>query len=811
MHCVRSPLIFPPVNCQLKRIALATLLSGSISCASLSFAQQASGTPTYPVELASQPLGQALARLRAQTGLQIDGPPGPAAEKNAPAVQGTLEAQEALRQLLAGSGLIAVQTGARSFALQPTPAPAPSGAKIPPATERSLQPVTVTSFEPANYTVPVAGFGALGEKTVADTPISITSFSRDLLERQQAVKLSEVLRNDPSITSVPTAGSFAANFVGIRGYVGGADGFTFDGMGPGVPLFVLQGTLEATERFELIKGPASSLYGFSPFASIGGHINLIPKKPLPAPLTTVTVGLREKSAARVAGDISRRFGADEQFGLRINAVTESGKPNVSQANDDRKVLTFAGDWKVSRDVSLEAGYNYYKVRNDAPQTGFSLEPGVAVPDTPDARTNFYQSWNYLQTELKLATLGATWRFAPDWKVSVKTLSGTRASSGIATPGGTIFNAQGDFEYPALFIPPAGQYDFSSYQLAVAGQVRVGGIQHDLALAVNQDKWTIDQGRAPIGFFESNLYAPRYVAQPALPGNLPIRRTNDSSSRGVFLSDSITVNDQWSGLIALRQSDIRYRNFDASGGVELDQADRKTSPLLGLMFKPQPAISLYANYAEGLQRGGQAPSTAVNADQILPSVKTSQREFGIKYETPDGLSLAAAYFDISKPLEYLDSDNRFVQAGKQNHKGFEFTAAGNITRRLAVVGGLLLLNPRQKGTGDPATEGKIALGVPRINIPVYATYDIAQVPGLTLSAGLQHFGKQYVDDANTVELKAWTRYDAGLRYASKLLGKQTTFSLNIENINNRRYFASASEGQLALGAPRTVRASLSTEF
>ena len=658
--------------------------------------------------------------------------------------------------------------------------------------------------------MPVAGFGALGEKAVADTPLSITSFSRDLLERQQATKLSDVLRNDPSVTNVPTAGAFQANFFSIRGYEGNGAGFTFDGLGPGVAVIPLQGTLEASERFELIKGPVSTLYGFTAFASVGGHVNLVPKKPLNDALTTVTLGFSDKSTARLAGDISRRFGADNQFGIRVNAVTEGGKPNVDRARGERKLLTFAGEWKVSKDIVLEAGYNYFKLRNDGVQSPLTLEPGLAVPAVPDARTNLYQPWNYLQTEVKMATAGASWKFAPDWKASVKALSGTRPSEGIVT-GATVFNAQGDYESPIVYLPAPTQYKFNSYQLALNGQLRTGSVQHDLNVAFNQEKWKVDLGREFLGLYESNIYAPVYFNQPTLPADIPIRRSSDSKSRGVFISDSITFNEQWSALVALRQSSVNYRNYDADGVITLDQTAKKLSPVLGVMFKPTPALGIYANYAEGLQLGSQAPATAVNADQFLPPVKTSQRELGVKYELPIGLSLTGAYFDISKPLEYLNSDNLFVQAGNQNHKGFEVTVGGNLTRRLAVVGGLMIINPRQKNTGNPDTEGKVALGVPRINIPLYATYDIAQIPGLTVSAGLQHFGKQYVDDANTLTLKGWTRYDAGLRYASKLLGKQTTVSLNIENISSRRYFASAAGGSLSLGTPRTVRAAISTSF
>lgn len=709
-----------------------------------------------------------------------------------------------LRLLAQALSCVAYTAAVGSAYAQDTAAPAPE-------VQRSLKTVEVTSFRLADFTVPVARIGSLGEQVVLDIPISINSFSRDLLERQQAVKLTEILRNDPSITNAPTAGSFPANFLGIRGYVGGADGFSYDGMGPGVPLFVLQSTLEATERFELIKGPASAIAGFAPFAAVGGSINLVPKKPGKEPITSLTLGWRDKSVARVAVDISRRLGQEQQFGLRVNAVTESGEPSVEQAKDKRRILAVAADWKLTEALSMEAGFNNYLVRNDAPQFALNLDPGVEVPSPGNARKNFYQPWAYLQTELTLATIGAAYTIAPGWKASLKMLSGTRKNEGIASAGATVLDSAGNNFYPLVYIAPGSIYKFNSTQAAVNGSFNLGSTKHALAFAVNQDRWRANEGLALIDFYDSNLNNPVYVPAPLLPNNIPISKTNESKSHGIFISDSIAWTDKLTTLIALRNSNISFRNFDTTGATTLDQTDKKLSPLVGVAYKPQQNWNIYANYSTGLVRGGQAPATAANAGEILPSSKAKQIELGMKYETPDGLALTSAYFDIGLPLEYTNASGNFVQTGRQRHKGLEFTASGNVTKQLSVVGGLMLINARQTGTGDATTDGKRALGVPAINLPLYASYQLPSLPGLSFSAGLQHFGKQYVNDTNTLTLPSWTRYDAGVRYVTQLLGKQTTMSLNIENLADRKYFSSAAEGQLALGTRRNLRLALRTDF
>jgi iron complex outermembrane receptor protein len=758
-------------------------------------------------------LGDALNRFARRAGVTLAFDPALVARRTAPALVGEFTARSGLAALLAGSGLEAVESDGAWTVRAATATPGSGGsAARSPAEDEALPTVVVTADRPADFTAPVARLGVLGDREVRDTPVSIASYTRDLMDRQQAVNLAEVLRNDPSVTSALTAGGFSAGFLGLRGFVGGSDAFAYDGMGPGLPLFVLQGTLEATERFELIKGPTGVAGGVAPFGAIGGSVNLVPKKPLDVPLSSITLGWRQQGAVRAHVDLSRRFGVDEQFGLRVNVVHEEGEARVDRTYDRRQVLAIAGDWKVRDNLRLEAGWNHFFIRNEGYQANFQLAPGLAVPTPGDATRNRFQPWGYVESQIQFGTLAAHWDFAPRWTLTLRGLEGDSPREGVASPASTIQNAAGAMAAPFLYIAPGGSYMFNSQQAIVKGAFETGPIGHDVTLGANRDAWSIDQGAAPLGFFASNFFNPVYANAPMLPGNVAIRRTNDSLAESLFVSDNLRLGERVSVLLGARSSRFRYRNLSpVTGNPTLDQEDQATTPLAGVVFKPNVATSLYANYAEGLLRGGQAPVTAVNASQLMPSIVAKQMEAGVKWESARGLLLTGALFDIERPLEYLDASNRFIQSGRQHHRGVELTAAGKVSREFAVIGGAMWIDAKQEGTGNPATEGRTALGVPQYTLPLYVTWQPGFVPGLTLSAGVQHFGRQYIDATNARELPAWTRWDAGLRFSTRAIAQVTTFSLNVENLLDERYWASAAQGTLALGAPLTVRGAVRVDF
>lgn len=178
------------------------------------------------------------------------------------------------------------------------------------------------------------------------------------------------------------------------------------------------------------------------------------------------------------------------------------------------------------------------------------------------------------------------------------------------------------------------------------------------------------------------------------------------------------------------------------------------------------------------------------------------------------SSTLSVFQITQPSGITDPDSRiFGVDRKQRNRGMEWNVYGEPIRGYRILGGVAVLNCRQVKTATRSNEGKRAIGVPTYQANFGAELDVPKIDGLALSARLIKTGEQYVDAGNTQRLRAWTRVDAGLRYVLRpAASKPITVRLNVENVFNKRYWASAATGQaagLSRGAPRTFI--LSTMF
>jgi iron complex outermembrane receptor protein len=241
---------------------------------------------------------------------------------------------------------------------------------------------------------------------------------------------------------------------------------------------------------------------------------------------------------------------------------------------------------------------------------------------------------------------------------------------------------------------------------------------------------------------------------------------------------------------------------------LNQKDSVTSPVAALTYKPLESLTTYLSYVEGLERGGSAPVTAANGGEIMDSILSHQWELGVKSQLTNDLQLTAALFQIERDLEYLDAEtNVYGQDGLQRNKGIEVSVSGHPIRDLNLTGGIMLLDAEVVDSGT--VKGKDPTGVPKMTLPLLADYNIGA--GFSANLGIYHFGKQYVDAQNTKSLDAWTRFDGGVQYELGVDKSRTTLSVNVENIGDKRYWASAAQGQLALGAPEIWRFSVRTDL
>jgi iron complex outermembrane receptor protein len=236
-----------------------------------------------------------------------------------------------------------------------------------------------------------------------------------------------------------------------------------------------------------------------------------------------------------------------------------------------------------------------------------------------------------------------------------------------------------------------------------------------------------------------------------------------------------------------------------------------TPLAGVVVKPwQNNVSLYANYIEGLSKGDIAPATATNAGEMFAPYKAKQKEIGAKVEW-GRMVTTLSLFQITKPSGQ-QTNGLFAVDAEQRNRGIELNTSGRAAPGVSVTGGITWLQGVLTHTNSATTQGRKAIGVPSVQANLGLEWDVPWLPGLALSGGLTHTGKQYVDRANTLAIPAWTTLDLGARYRTQIAGKTTTFRANLRNAADRAYWASVSQyGSLVQGAPRALVVSATVDF
>jgi iron complex outermembrane recepter protein len=359
-----------------------------------------------------------------------------------------------------------------------------------------------------------------------------------------------------------------------------------------------------------------------------------------------------------------------------------------------------------------------------------------------------------------------------------------------------------------------KYDVTAGYVALDSKFTTGAFAHKLSAGFYGRKLELREyqdnaaSKTLSGAF--SFSDPVYVAEPSY--SIANKRLTDSSlteNKNFFMGDTVEFNKSWSALVGLNYAQIITKSYDLNTGITKASYDKSEAvPSLSLIYKPIPQLSTYATYTEGLEKGGTAPTTAANANQIMSPMLSKQYEVGAK-ATLDSVLLTAAFFQIEKAFEYTDTvDNVYKQDGRQVHKGFEFSATGRPTRNLTLFGGFTLMQAKVTDASKPSLENKTHVDVAQQSAKLYAEYDIDKVPGLTFTGGMYYMGKQAADNLNDELLPSVVTGDIGARYQMKICGNYPLiFRLNVTNVTNEKYWVNSSY----TGDPRTFLFSTQVKF
>jgi iron complex outermembrane receptor protein len=248
-----------------------------------------------------------------------------------------------------------------------------------------------------------------------------------------------------------------------------------------------------------------------------------------------------------------------------------------------------------------------------------------------------------------------------------------------------------------------------------------------------------------------------------------------------------------GQINLGLNETDYdASFAAAGGL---QTVSKANPWLynaSLVVQPARWLSFYAGIVTGLEDNGSAPENAANRGEQMPAVKTRQFDGGVQVRIGKS-TLVGSLFQIEKPYFALDSVNRFASLGDVRHRGGEISFTGQLTRRLHVLAGAVIMDPVVTGNATTlGLVGKRPVGTPKIRGRIDFSYQTDLFNGVTLTAAMAHDSKRAASSqtyaalgGKQLFLPSRTTFDIGARHKFKVRDIPTSLRFVIENVTDKK--------------------------
>lgn len=644
-----------------------------------------------------------------------------------------------------------------------------------------------------------------------DTPRTVNIITEQQMKDRGATSLQDVLRTTPGVTlGSGEGGTPVGDRPFIRGYEASTDIF-IDGLRD-----YARGSHETfnLEAVEIIKGPSSAYTGRG---GTGGSINLTTKAPRLEPFVELSAGFGNSSQWRTTADANMPIG--DAVAIRLNVMKMGGDvPGRDGPEIDR--------WGVAPSIAFGLGtptrltLSYSELKNkDTPDLGIPFANKANDRDTPPNvdRENFYGRMNadFRENTMKTTTM----LFEHDFSDQTHFRNITRHSEALNNylmTRPSFDNCTATSGPPCSTEGPDAQFKRDNrarwrYNTAVQNQTdlygtfNTGFMKHSYSAGV---EFTYEKvySRAVTGLPATDTDS-LWNPNPNRPYNFRLQygdKTQDGyiKTRSIYFMDTIALSEQFLLNLGLRRESFTVDN------MKLKRKDDFWNYQLGAVYKPAENGSIYVSYAtssnpagENLGQGGGADGVGGSATvRDMKPEKSYSWEIGTKWDVFDErLSLTGAYFETHKTdarsTDPLTGD--VTLNGSNRVRGIELGASGAITPRWNVWAGYTYLAPKIKKyrSGNSVYDGNQTKFIARNSASLWTTYKI--LPELTLGGGVTYLGKRYVDDANTLELPSYLRYDAMLQYD---VSKSLSLQFNANNLSNNALYDASHVGVFANVAP-----------
>ncbi len=803
--------------------------------------------------ISAQSLADALLEFSQTSGLKLFYSAEMTKNIKSSGLNGKYTAQQGLQKLLNDTGLQYKYTGKESVTIEKAPATHQSN-QADPITLPKVTVVGSTLYDvkdPYNqdYVLPNATAGTKTDTPIMETPLNVQVVSKQVMKDQQVITVADALQN---VSGVTTGGaSYNTNAAGtsqaifMRGFA--SETFFRDGFR------LQQGSasrnMSNIESVEVMKGPAAILYGM---VEPGGMVNVITKQPLATPYYALNQQFGSFSDYRTTVDATGPLTKDDTLLYRMNmSYQDSG--SFRQFEDKQDVfIAPVLKWNISpkTQASFEFEYNYQKLGlavSEVPRIGVQYDANGSVI-LPGQLLKIPRSLNYGEyspgsVENIFGSFNWSHQFNDDWSVKHR-FSVNQQNQNINSLIAPVSATATDVSRAYL----GNTWDNNTYanSLDLTGHFNTFGLRH--TLLTGGDYYRLNSGNAFVVDFGPqttiNIFNPVHSMAGISASNLaPFSSTTTQTDQfGYYIQDQIKLPYDVHVMGGIRYQNIHlvqsaiYGDFLKQFGFQdshVAQSQDAVTPRVGILWRPQSWLSLYANYVEsfGANQGIMYPGKAV------PPTSANQYEGGIKTEFYNGrLRANLAYFDLTK-TNVVTTDPRFplgpfvLAAGAVQSRGYEFDMTGEILPGWNAIATYSYTDARVTQSnndnngfsagpsGSFAPAGTRMWGVPRNTARLWSTYELQQgdLQGLKFGGGVT------VRDGQTgccyqpvISLPGYATLDMMTSYHFKVGKSKLTAQLNVNNLLNKYYYTGISTNftgvdAVDFGTPRTFMGSIGIQF
>jgi iron complex outermembrane recepter protein len=777
-----------------------------------------------------QPLKAALTAFAQQSGLQVSFDSAATVGLRSPGVSGAMIPEAALSRLLLGTGVNYRFSDSRTVILSrrlagPARLVNQAGGTVLETIEVQGKKGGQSPYGPVDgYVASNSSSATKGNTPIIETPQTVSVVTRQQIAAQQAQSTREAVGYAPGVYF-----SDDADFRFQRVY---SRGFQIDTYLNGLRVF--GGTWSTprmepyfAERVEILKGPASILYGA---ASPGGVLSYGSKLPVPEAFGEIQFVTCNRDRIQGMFDVGGPIDKDGQFLYRVTGIARSSDAQVDYVGDQRIAIAPALTWRPNDDTTFTVLTSYLH----DPKAGFWNQlpyQGTLLPNKfgPIPRIFFVGDPSFESNKLTQYLLGyqfehrfdEVWTVRQNFRYAHSDISYREVQLGLVplAPGGD------DRTLQRMAYTADERLGTVTVDNQAEAKFETGPLRHTVLMGIDYQHLDWTNFTRFFGAPSLDWLNPNYNQVIPLPRVFQ-DQVVEQSQLGIYAQDQIKLG-QWVFLIGGRQDWADFKIDNGTGasfspGVNVDQSDKAFTWRAGVLYLFDNGIAPYFSYSTSFQ---QVPGLGVGGVPFKPTTG-EQYEVGVKYQ-PVGINgfMQVSLFDLTQQnVQGADprNPNLVFQTGEIRSRGVEVSGVASLAQGLDIRASYTYLDSVITKSADPAIVGRLQGNTPPHVAKLWADYTFQDGPfnGFGFGGGIKYVSSTYATNGNSTLLNAlagkhtkipsYTLLDLAVHQdLGKLVPELKGFraQLNVTNLLDKTYVANCSNFGCLYGMGRTILGTL----